>query len=336
MGNAVHKYQVSNDFLDFVNLPRRLYRGDPYYMGREERFSGEKKYIVIFDGENSLARCCAIINPNVSYKGYKTGMIGFYESFNNFEANKTLFDEAIKYFKEQGVEYIVAPMNGSVWNNFRITVPKRGYPEFFLENYHKPYYKEIFENLSFTPIKKYISTLYKNINIDYSRCDKFEEYYKQRGVTIRTLNMENFEEDLKKVFNICLEAYKDFALFFPVTFDEFYIRYLNVRPLINPEYMLIAEKEGVPCAFIFAINNLFESIHFTFKKTLIIRHLASDPKIAPKGLGTHLAELMHQIAYKKGFDEIIHSMMDVDVPSKVTYSKGSEIIREYNLYGLKL
>lgn len=329
-------YILSDDFSDFVNLPRRLYRGDPFYMGREEKYTGETRQFTVTDGANALARCCAIINPSISYNGLKTGMIGFFEAFKDEAAVNFLFQKTIEYFKEKGIEFVVGPVNGSIWNNFRVTLPNEKYPEFFLENYHKSYYKDLFEDFGFKPVKNYISTLYKDIKKDYSRVEKFDKYFEKKGVKIRKVNMDNFEEDLESVRLICIEAFKNFEMFAPVSYEEFSLRYLGVRPLINPEYFLIAERGGVPCAFIFAINNLYESIHFTYKKTLIIRHIASNLNVAPAGLGTYLAEKMHAIAASRGFDEIIHSMMDRDVNSSIIYSKNSEIIREYKLYGLEI
>ena len=311
---------LSDNREDFLNFPKELYKGDPFYTTKSEDISGCEKLFVVKEGEKVLARAGLI--------GGNPAQVGFFEAENNIDAVKFLFDEVKKYAKSNGYDYFIAPINGSTWKKYRITLSSDN-PPFLLDNYNKPYYAELIEGYGFETIANYTSTVCKNLAKDYSRLEKFEKIFTEKGVKIRKFSPENFDRDIRKIYDVSVKSFVKNFLYTPIEFEDFYKMYEPVKSFINPEWILIAENEtDEPIAFIFGFDNLYNRA----EKSLIIKTLAQIPDYKFRGIGSYLTELMHKKAYLAGYDNIIHALMHESNVSANILS--GELYHEYKLYGV--
>lgn len=313
---------LTHDKEDFLNFPRELYSGDIFYTTKSEDISPCEEIFVVKEGDKTLARAGLF--------GGKNAQIGFFEAENDINAVKFLFDEIIKYAKSKNYESLTGPINGSTWKKYRVTLPSDN-PPFLLDNYNKPYYAELFEKCGFETIAKYSSTIIKNPEREYSRLKKFKKIFEAKGITIRKFNPANFENDIKKIYEVSVKSFVNNFLYTPIGFDDFYKMYEPVKNFLNPEWVLIAEnEEKTPVAFIFGFNNLYSQD----KKSLVIKTLAQIPDYKYRGIGSYLTELMHKKAFENGYDSIIHALMHQDNVSANILA--GEIYHEYKLYGVRI
>ena len=324
-------FYISDNKDEFLNLPKILYANDPFYTTKVEDIPQDAKLFVVKEDDKVLARCALIYNNGLSYKNYKTAQLGFFEAVNNIDAVKFLFDEVKKYAKEN-YEYLVGPINGSTWKKYRVTLPSNNLP-FLLDNYNKSYYAELFENSEFEQIAYYTSSIFNNLDRDYSRIEKFNKIFEQKGIKLRNFNPEKFEEDIKKIYEISVQSFVNNFLYTEISFDEFYKMYEPVKSFLNPEWIIFAEDENnEPIAFMFGFDNLFSQ----GKKSLVAKTLAQVPNPKFKGIGSYLTELLHKKAYEKGYDNVIHALMYESNVSANILGKDAQLYHEYKLYGVKL
>ena len=321
---------LSDNKDEFLNFPKELYANDPFYTTKSENTSDCEKLFIVKEDEKILARAAIIYNAGLSYKNYKTLQVGFFEAENNYNAVKFLFDEIKKYAKNNGYDYLIGPINGSTWKKYRITLPSNNLP-FLMDNYNKPYYAKLFEDYGFETISNYTSSITNNLNNDYSRLEKFEKIFENKGIKIRKFNPEKFEEDIRKIYDVSVQSFVNNFLYTPIEFEIFYKMYEPVKNFLNPEWILIAEDENnSPLAFIFGFDNLFSRE----KKSLVVKTLAQVPDYKYKGIGSYLTELLHKKAYLAGYDNIIHALMhESNVSANIL---AGELYHEYKLYGAKL
>ena len=169
------------------------------------------------------------------------------------------------------------------------------------------------------------------MNRDYSRLDKFKKIFEQKGVKIRKFDSNNFERDIRKIYDISIKSFVNNFLYTPIEFEEFYKMYEPVKNFLNPEWVLIAENEKYESiAFIFGFDNLYNRS----EKSLIIKTLAQIPEYKYRGIGSYLTEFMHKKAKDAGYDNIIHALMHENNVSANILS--GELYHEYKLYGVKL
>ncbi len=313
---------LSDNKEDFLNFPKLLYAEDPFYTTKAEDISNCEKLFVVKDGDKTLARA--------GFFGGEKAQIGFFESENNIEAARFLFHEIKTYAISKGYNYIIGPINGSTWKKYRVTLPSNN-PPFLLDNYNKPYYNELFEQCGFETIANYSSSIIKNLNQDFSRLKKFSSIFEKKGVKIRKFNPEQFDEDIRKIYDVSIKSFVNNFLYTPIEFEDFYKMYEPVKAFLNPEWILLAENENNEAiAFIFGFDNLYSRE----KKSLIIKTLAQVPDYKYRGIGSYLVEVIHQKAFENNYDNIIHALMHEDNVS--TNILSGEIYHEYKLYGVKL
>lgn len=314
---------LSDNRDNFLNFPKILYEGDPFYSIKSEDISECEKLFVVKESNKVLARAGLIYANN-------RAQIGFFEAINDIKAVSFLFDEIKKYAKSKGYNYLIGPINGSTWKKYRLTLPSDN-PPFLLDNYNKPYYAELFEQCGFETIANYTSSVCRNLNRDYSRLDKFKKIFEQKGVKIRKFDPNNFERDIRKIYDVSIKSFVNNFLYTPIEFKEFYKMYEPVKSFLNPEWVLIAENEkDESISFIFGFDNLYNRS----EKSLIIKTLAQIPEYKYRGIGSYLTEFMHKKAKDAGYDNIIHALMHENNVSANILS--GELYHEYKLYGVKL
>lgn len=327
---------LSNNIQEFLDFPKELYKDDVFYTVKNEDVSScEKLFVVKNDDGKILARAALIYNPTLiapktlGFVPEKIAQIGFFEAENNFEAVKFLFDEIKFYAKTQGYDYLIGPINGSTWKKYRITLPSEN-PPFLMDNYNKLYYAKLFEDYGFETISNYTSTICENLDSDYSRLEKFASIYEKKGIKVRKFNPENFEQDLKKIYDVSVKSFVNNFLYTEINFDEFLKMYEPYKNFMNPEWILIAENENnEPIAFLFGIDNLFSRD----KKSLIMKTLAALPDYKYRGIGSYLIEMVHKKAYSVGYQNIIHALMhESNVSANILAGK---LYHQYKLYGLR-
>jgi GNAT superfamily N-acetyltransferase len=106
------------------------------------------RWVLKNDSGDLIGRVAAFVNQKYS-KGMEqpTGGIGFFECIDDQKAANLLFDKAIEWLKEQGMEAADGPVNfgekdrfwGLVVENFE-DIPS------YAMNYNLPYYQQLFEN----------------------------------------------------------------------------------------------------------------------------------------------------------------------------------------------
>ena len=314
---------LSDNQEEFLNFPKILYKDDPFYTTKNENISACEKLFVIKEDDKILARAGLIYANNQA-------QIGFFEGVDDIKAIRFLFEEIKKYALEKGYDYIIGPINGSTWKKYRVTLPSDN-PPFLLDNYNKPYYAKLFELCGFETIANYTSSICRNLTRDYSRIDKFEKIFTQKGVKIRKFDPNNFERDIRKIYEVSIKSFVNNFLYTPIEFEEFYKMYEPVKNFLNPEWVLLAENEkNEPIAFVFGIDNLYNRS----EKSLIIKTLAQIPNYKYRGLGSYLTELLHKKAHYAGYDNVIHALMHENNVSANILS--GELYHEYKLYGVKL
>ena len=311
---------LSNSKDDFLKFPKELYINDPFYTTQSEDVSDCEKLFVVKENEKVLCRLGFFAN----------GQFGFFEAENNLESVKFLFNQVKTYAKSKGYDYLIGPINGSTWKKYRITLPSNN-PPFLLDNYNKPYYAELLENCGFETIATYTSSICRNLNKDYSRLEKFSSIFEKKGIKIRKFNPENFEEDIRKIYNISLNSFVNNFLYTPIEFEDFYKMYEPAKSFLNPEWVLLAENmDDEAIAFIFGFDNLYNKN----KKSLVIKTLAQISDYKYRGIGSYLVEYLHQKAQLAGYDNIIHALMHKNNVS--TNILSGELYHKYKLYGVKL
>ena len=318
---------------EFQEFATKLYDGDPYWMGRDLAFpeSVKTRYFLVFENGRAVGRTAAIENSALVYQGLKTGLIGLYECVDDFRASQFLIDGVVYYFRERGFQYLLGPLNGSTWYSYRVTEP--GGQPFLMDNYNKDWYTAQFTGNGFQVIARYSSARVSEIAGSFGRLARLERYFANKGITVRPVNLNDFEGELRKIYTISLSSFQDNFLYTPISEREFQSLYQRIKSLVDPRFVLIAENfSSEPLGFIFAVPNAFKKE----RRSLVIKTVAVVPRSEARGLGALMAEMIHRSAFEDGYQEVIHALMHERNGSNNISRKNSRPFRSYLLFGRNL
>jgi L-amino acid N-acyltransferase YncA len=330
--NIIETHPGEKDFELFRKLPELLYPANSIRFKQSESIGQEfiYNYYVVTEGNIPKARAILYNNPALRYQEMKTMCIGNYESVNDMHVSTKLLETLFTEARKQYTEFIIGPMNGSTWDNYRFSTHQQ-HPNFLLEPYHHLYYNEQFITSGFKIISRYSSTITQTLSGNTNRIVQRYTRFSKRGVNIRTINMAHYENELSKLYPFIKKVFQANFLYTPINWNTFKTKYLEAATLINPEHVLIAEtSEHEIIGFIFCYDDLFH----TASKRLIIKTLARDPSPEWSGLGYVLMNKVIADLKKKGYQSVVNAfIIENGASTALSTHFGSDPYKNYVLYG---
>jgi hypothetical protein len=321
-------------FYLFEELPKQLYPAQCLH-SKTEAFSFSSMhdcYVLMNDGAPK-ARAVLYQNPGLFYQGKKALAVGNYESVENENISGKFLNHIIEEAKKLNADFLIGPMDGSTWNNYRFSL-HNNHDNFLLEAHHPVYYNQQFLSAGFKLIARYTSKINRNLFCDHKEVLMKENKLLNTGVTIRNIDVKNFEKELCNLYPFICNAFQNNFLFTPIASEIFIEKYKKLSPFIRPEFVLIAEDaQRNIVGFIFCYDDLLNKK----EKSLIIKTLARDPRKQWSGLGSVLANRIISLAKQQGYQSIVHAfIIDDGNSSEASRKFFGNTYKEYALYGLEL
>ncbi len=260
----------------FIDFPHDLYAHDPNYVPmlfiEQEALLNPKKspffkhstaayFLALRDGRIA-GRIAAILNRNhIAYTGRQEGFFGFFDVINDRETANALLDTATKWLREQDMTKVIGPANFSTNETCGLLVENFDEPPFVMNTYNAPYYMELLEQYGFT--KNVDLLCYELVDSDLPYdvmefADKLEQRLAERGVTIRQIDMKNFKRELDRFLPVYNASWAENTGFVPMTPDEVRQIAKDLKPVIDPDFVYFAEKEGKIIGVALSIPNINE------------------------------------------------------------------------------
>lgn len=318
---------------EYLDLLQQIYTQEVLASKQKEipHISYQGKTVVMFYKDIPVACATLFCDQNIIQDSQVVAFIGFFESL---DVDCTLlFNTLEELAASSGINRIIGPVNGSTWESYRFTEPS-SLPLFPGEPMHPAYYLKIWEENKYKVHAKFYSFIDQEAETNEDELKLLKEKFSKEGITFRSINMMDFENELDKLYSFCLLAFKNNYLYSPISKERFKEKYVAIRPLIDPRFLLFAEnhlKELV--GFIFC----FPNINNPEKKELIVKTFARFPDVQYKGMGLLLAFHFMKNATLYGYNSIIHAFVHENNQSKNVSSQfNGEFLRTYLLYSKML
>lgn len=203
-----------------------------------------------------VGRCAAIISR--TYQEQKlpnSGFIGFFAAADNCEAEITeLIHHAEMWLKDRGVTKVIAPSNGGAPNAMGFLVS--GYEEdpMFPFQWSPPYYNQYIESLNYKPT---YPLWYYNVDFSSAVYKSAKEKYKNyNGASIRSFTKKTWDRDIETMVHLLNETFINEWEFAKISLTAMKEFMGPMKDAIALEQFLIAEVDGEPAGFCFAVPDL--------------------------------------------------------------------------------
>ncbi|MFP5387231.1 MAG: hypothetical protein ACLGHN_14230 [Bacteriovoracia bacterium] len=193
-------------------------------------------------------------------KEASVGNLGFLDWENNVEAAELLIKSVVEAGKSSGITNIKTPVDLNFYVKYRIRLPGGGKP-FWGEPVYPDYYHDLFFKTGFNEIGRWDTYQISKLQgiVDYFmkrvKLSKKPEgsHSKTRDkslrTTVRCIRMDDWDNELKRIYSLFTEAYKSMPEWEPISFDQFKIVYDDFKYIINPLYAYLVELRGKPVGF---------------------------------------------------------------------------------------
>jgi len=290
-----------------------------------------------------VARCSLWWQATPSYPDQRLGLIGHYGACNT-KAAAQLLQLACDQLIIHGCTMAIGPIDGNTWQQYRFITEWGNEPLFFLEPNNPNDWPSHFTDNGFTVLAQYFSTINPDLSqyrLEHDhRLVKVAERAEARGIKISPLRLDCFESELHQIYNIILASFNRNFLYTPINEANFRAMYYPLRPYIQPELILIAERADQPIGFIFALPDLLQGQPHPEQgrrsdqaiDTIIIKTVAIHPDYQTMGLGSLLVARCQEIAYDLGYKRAIHALMhETNDSRKISRRSETQTIRRYAL-----
>jgi len=268
----IRQVQTKRDLSDFIKFPWKIYRGDPLWVppliaDRKDFFNPQKNPFfkhseVIFylaeKNNETVGRICGILNRNhISFHQEKAGFFGFFECVNDFDVAKSLLDEVKVWLKSKGMEIMRGPMNFSTNDEVGFLLEGFDSAPVFMMSYNPPYYLDFMQKYGMNKAKDLFAYYFDKTYKPPDRVVRMAEKIENRDeIDVRSLNFKNFEGEVQKIKKIYNSAWSKNWGFVPMTDEEFDHLAKNLKMIVDPYMVFIAEVDGEPAGFSLALPDL--------------------------------------------------------------------------------
>jgi GNAT superfamily N-acetyltransferase len=297
--------------------------------------------LVVKDDEGAIrARCsCWWSTGHTLDASERIGVIGQY-SAESKDAGVRVLTDACTQLAAHGCTLAIGPMDGNTWRSYRLVVERGSEPPFFLEPDTPDAWVSHFADAGFETLATYSSALTRDLTQRDPRLDVLASRLAARHIVIRPLDLSRADDDLRRIYALSLDAFKDNFLYTPIDEAEFMEQNRRLLPAVRPELVLLAEHHTEDhrelVAFLFAVPDILQQKRGQTPDTIIIKTVAVRPGLAHAGLGSLLVAEVQQRAAALGYRRAVHALMHEQNVSRNISRRYAETIRRYALFVKRL
>ena len=225
---------------------------NPFYTHAEAEF-----FLARRDGK-IVGRIGAIINHHHNKEhNDRVGFFGFFECVNDQVVADALFETAGSWLKARGMDIVRGPASPSVNDEYGLLVAGFDHDPVVLMPYNPQYYVDLIEKAGFTKAMDLYAYKVTKERAITERLARVSAIVKQReGLTFRSLNMKDFDNEVKIIRDVYNRAWQYNWGAVPMTDAEFETMAKDMKPIVVPELVIIAEFKGLPIGFALSIPDL--------------------------------------------------------------------------------
>ncbi|MBI5470782.1 MAG: hypothetical protein HY961_00410 [Ignavibacteriae bacterium] len=262
---TIRPVRTKRDKRTFIKFQWKVYQGIPQWvppllLDRRKMLDTKKHpfykhaememFLAEQDG-NVVGRIAAIINDNHNREHNENiGFFGFFECFDDQAVANALFDVAATWLRNKGVTAMRGPVSPSVNDEYGMLIEGFEHPPAILMAYNPPYYQKLVETYGFTKAKDLYSYYVTKDKVFTDKLNRVSEIVRNKsGVVFRSLDMKRFDEEVKTIRELYNKGWSRNWGEVPMTEDEFDYVAADLKAIVDPSVVIIAEVRGKPVGF---------------------------------------------------------------------------------------
>jgi GNAT superfamily N-acetyltransferase len=254
----------------FRDLPARLYGGDPSFvpmldpafhavMDRRRnpfwRHAERREWLAFRDGK-PVGRVGACVDEDLRARTPGCGVFGFFDCADDTEAARALLGTAEAWLRERGCDRARGPLNYSIHDTAGILVEGFGTPPVVDTTWNPPHVPRLLEEAGYRGAQDLLGLSGALELHGPERARRFADRAKRQGASVRPLDLRRFAEEVEIARTIYNAAWDGNWGHVPIGREEFLWKAKDLKAVLDPDLVRIAEADGKPVGFMLALPDL--------------------------------------------------------------------------------
>jgi GNAT superfamily N-acetyltransferase len=289
----------------------------------------------------------------------QTGFFGFFDVPDDYDIARKLLKVAMITLKKEGMERMRGPANFSTNHEVGFLVDGFDIPPCVMMTYNKPYLPRLAEKFGLKKCMDLLAFIItKEQGID-ERINRVVEKLQQRSeIKLRSINMSDFDNEVRRLLQVYNAAWERNWGFVPMQEDEFFHQAKDLKQIVEPELVLIAEHKGEPVAFSLALPDINQAlVHLNGRlfplgllkllwhtkivnkvKTVRMITMGVVPKFQKRGVDSMLYVETFKRAAAKGYTtaELSWTLETNDLMIRASKQMGAQPYKKYRIMEMPL
>jgi GNAT superfamily N-acetyltransferase len=360
----------------FIRFPWRIYANDPSWVPplllERKEFLDREKHPFFEHGKAELflarrageivGRIMASDDPKYNaLHGSNVGCFGMFESIDDQLVAAALFDAAAAWLHGLGRDEIMGPIDYSTNYLCGLLIDGFQHPPMLLTSHNPPYYARLIEGWGFEKAIDLYAWWFAKPQQAAERLRRLTAALqkKRHEVRLRSGNLRDLAGEARKLREVYNQAWEKNWGFVPFTEKEFDFMARELKPLLVPDLVWLAEVEGEPVGFILCVPDINVALkkingrlttfgmpiglakllyHKSRLKTVRLVALGVVPKYRRHGIAEMLVlHIIEEAMLKRGFiGECSLILENNDMMNRFLAAIGAEKYKTYRIYRRRL
>jgi len=261
-----------SDLNAFIKFPWRIYANDPVWVPplilERKQFLNRKKHPFYEHGDAALflarrsgeivGRIMASDDPKCNALHQSNlGFFGMFESIDDQQVANALLAAAADWLRQLGRDEIIGPIDYSIFDLCGVLIEGFQFPPMLLTAHNPPYYRGLIEGCGFEKEIDLYAWWFSNPTEAAKRLRRLAgALEKRREITVRQGNLRDLAGESRKLLQIYDQAWQSNWGFVQFTEREFEFMTNELKPILVPELVWLAEAKGEPVGFILCVPDI--------------------------------------------------------------------------------
>lgn len=260
----------------FLQVPYLVYRGDPLWVAPilddlKKVFTDKnplfehaemKLWVAVREGRD-VGRIAGVLDRSHNeFHGEETAFFGFFESVDDREVSRALFETVSAWARGRKMTRILGPMNPTTNDECGLLVDGFDSSPVLMMTYNPRYYVPLYEDAGLVKAKDLLAFQIEIREKPLERLSRLADGFARRqpGLTIRPIRKSTLKADLTKVKEVYNAAWEDNWGFVPMTDGDIDFMAARLKPLLVEDLVLLAETPREPVAFMMTLPDYNEGM----------------------------------------------------------------------------
>ena len=368
----IHKVESRSDLDQFIRFPYQFYKNDSNWVPplRSEQWAQfnpklnpmlahcETQLFLLKQGRRVVGRCSAFIDRlAVAHWSEPIGLFGAFECIQDQGGAHLLLAAAREWLTERGMQAMRGPWSFAS-QEWGLEIEGGHRPPVILAPHNPPYYVDYFAAFGLEKAKDLLAYL-ADLDEGYQFPERFltltEKIQARYGVTVRPVDMHQLEQEVITIMQLSNRSISDNWGYYPVTTAEAQAIARDLKPIINPQAVLIAEDAaGNPIGFAISlpdVNVLLKSMQgrlFPFGWVNMLLGLKKIRQYRMWALGVvpeFQGKAIDTLLYRATYDALIEKLSCIEINyvlednhrmNNALLKMGVTPIRRYRVYEMAI